>query len=146
MTFTIRPYRSFLPLVYCSGVWTLITLLWLSAEPVYAEWVEIVQSASGTTIYLDTEYFRRKDDTVKVWQLHDYNEVRGTGTDLYLSLKVQKEYDCSEGRTRALAMSAFSKNMGRGDVVFTKKYTEKWEAIEPDSVGQTLLKLACAKK
>lgn len=38
MRFAIRPYCR-LPLIYCLGFWALITLLVLSSEPAYAEWV-----------------------------------------------------------------------------------------------------------
>jgi hypothetical protein len=52
MPLTIRAYRRFLPLVYCSGIWSLITLLWLSVGPVHAEWVDVGGKVeAGLTVY-----------------------------------------------------------------------------------------------
>jgi lysophospholipase L1-like esterase len=51
MPFSLRPYRPFplqyaapfltLPLAYFSGLWSLITLLFLGGVPAYAEWVSV---------------------------------------------------------------------------------------------------------
>ena len=49
---------------------------------------------------------------------------------------------------RVLYFSYRSGNLGEGDPVYSKSYTEdlRWDPIEPDSRGEYLLKLACGKK
>ena len=36
MLFTARLYRPFLPVVYCSSIWSLITIVPLCVDPLYA--------------------------------------------------------------------------------------------------------------
>ena len=62
------------------------------------------------------------------------------------SIKRQKEYDCAAERTRTLAETHFSGNMGNGKMVSTNSDEGKWIPIAPGSVGQFLWVFACGKK
>ena len=161
MPFTIRPYRRvpvpcsltsnagpflMLPLAYLLGFWLLITLLALSSEPVYAEW-ELVSGddAAGLTVYVDRDTIRRKGNLVKMWQLYDYKTVQTVAGDSLLSIQRHNEYDCTEERTRMLAYTWFSSNMGRGRVVYKTADEQQWEPVVPRSIDRTLWKVACSK-
>jgi hypothetical protein len=39
-----------------------------------------------------------------------------------------------------------SGNMGKGTVVWSSSGPSKWEAVEPGSIGQVLMKIACQKE
>ncbi len=123
----------------------LVTLLLLSSGPAYAEWVELSQGG-GATIYFDPDTIRRKGDLVKMWSFNDYKTVQILAGVSVLSLKIQREYDCTEVRERMLAMTAFSGNMGSDKVVGPSITEQKWVPVEPGSIGHTLWKAACAKK
>lgn len=162
MPFLIRPFRHFpvqcsvtynagpllkLPLAYFSGFQLLITLLALSSAPAYGEWVALGTTDDGITTYADPGTIRRKGDLVKMSALYDFKTIRTVEGKSYLSYKVQREYDCAEERIRYLAFTFFSGNMGSGKVVpTTSDEQQKSEPVQPDSIGLTLFKAACAKQ
>ena len=148
MSFHLRPFLK-LPLASCLGLWFLITFLVLSSRPAYAEWVDVssAESYGGFTMYADPDTIRRKGELVKMWHLHDYKTVQTEAGKSFLSLKSQSEFDCAEERVRLLAVTEFSGNMGKGNVVWSRYFAEgEWRPVEPESTGQTFWKLACGKQ
>ena len=162
MPFTIRPYRRFpvpcsvtnqagpflkLPLAYFLCFWFLITLLVLSSGPVYAGWVLTSgDDEEGMTVYVDPDTIQRKGNLVKMWQLYDYKTVQAVAGDSFLSIQRQNEYDCTEERTRMLAFTWFSSNMGKGRVVYRAAEEQQWEPVVPRSINRALWKVACNKQ
>jgi len=146
MPLTVRPFDRSLLLVYCSAVWSLITLLLLSVGPVYGEWVSLGEDQEGMTTYIDPATIRRKGNLVKMWILFDFRTTQTVLGTSYLSDKALDEYDCAEERRRTLAFTNFSGNMGSGRVVHRDTDEEKWEPVDPESIGLILWKLACGKK
>jgi hypothetical protein len=161
MRFTIRPYRSVLvpysvsslsgaflaqPQAYLLSFCFLFTLL-LNPGPVQAEW-ELVSGddSAKLTVYVDRETIRRQGNLVKMWQLYDYKTVQTVAGDSLLSIQRHNEYNCTEPRTRMLAYTWFSSNMGRGRVVYKTTVEQKWERIIPRSIDQALWKVACNKQ
>jgi hypothetical protein len=125
----------------------LITLLVLSSGPAYAEWVAVGGNDQiGMTTYLNPDTIRRKGDLVKVWQLNDFKTVQTVDGNSFLSTKKQREFSCAEERTRVLAATQFSGNMGNGTVVSVNSNEQKWGPVVPESIGQTLWEFACGKK
>lgn len=55
--------------------------------------------------------------------------------------------DCKEEKSRTLAFSWFSGQMGNGKVVYSDgNVRAEWEPIEPGSFGELQWKVACGKK
>jgi hypothetical protein len=106
---------------------------------VYAEWVSVVViDHDDKTIFVDM---------IMWWELHDFKTAQTVGGSPYFSQKVQREFDCTTELVRVLVFTEFSGNMGSGNMVyFSSPNTGKWQPIEPDSLGQTLWKVACNKK
>ena len=164
MPFTIRSYRRFpvpysvtcnagpclkLLLAYSWGFWLLITLLVLSSGSVHAEWVAVEKNnelAGIMTVYVDPDTIRRKGNLVTMWQLYDFKAIQTVAGDSLLSIKRYNEYDCTEERTRMLAYTWFSGNMGSGKVVYSTPNEQQWEPVIPRSINRTLWKVACSKK
>jgi surface-adhesin protein E len=165
MPFSIRPSRRFPvhcsvtyhgdpllapPLAYCSGIWSLITLLWLSVGPVYAEWVDVggkvEEGLTVYTVYVDPDTIRRKGPVVKLWALFDYTTIQTIVGGPWLSSKTQREYDCVEKRVRLLGFTTFSGNMGSGEAVYSNPDESKWEPVVPDSLDRNLWEVACSKQ
>jgi hypothetical protein len=145
MPSSIRPLCR-LPLTYWLGFWSLIILLLLSSVPAHAEWVAI-GTTDNATVYADPDTIRRKGNLVAMWQLYDYKTVQTVAGNSHLSSKLQAQYDCLEERDRRLASTWFSGNMGNGNVVFFNNSDEgKWSPVAPQTVGNVLWKVACAKK
>lgn len=145
MSFLIRLSRR-LPLTYLLSLCSLITLMALCSGPAYAEWVLVTGDESGTTVYVDPSTIRRKESLVNLWTLYDSKTVETVPGGSFLSIKRQKEYDCAEERSRTLAETLFSGNMGKGKVVLIETDERKWQPVEPGSIGQILWKHVCGKK
>ena len=145
MPFLIRPFRP-LPLNSCVGLWFLITLLVLSSGPAYAEWVRALNHQTDPTLYVDSNTIRRNGTVVRWWELLDYKTVQTVAGISFLSMKVQREYDCVGEQIRVLAMADFSGNMAEGKVVFSDFTQSNWVPVQPESMGQTLWKAACGKE
>ena len=101
---------------------------------------------AGLTVYVDPATIRRKGNLVRMWQLHDYKTVQTVAGDSLLSIKRYNEYDCAGERTRMLAYTWFSGNMGSGKVVYSTPDEPEWEPVTPRSINRTLWKVACSKK
>ncbi|TMQ25021.1 MAG: hypothetical protein E6K65_17175 [Nitrospirae bacterium] len=101
---------------------------------------------AGLTVYVDPDTIRRKGNLVTMWQLYDYKAIQTVAGDSLLSIKRYNEYDCTEERTRMLAYTWFSGNMGSGKVVYSTPDEQQWEPVIPRSINRTLWKVACSKK
>jgi hypothetical protein len=161
MPFSIRPHRripvhcavmlkaspSFkLPLACFLGFWSMITLLVLNSDPVYAEWVAVGSNDEpGMTVYLDPDTIRREGDLVTVWELLDYKTAQTQKGLSHLSIKVQFKYDCANERHRLLAFSQYAGNMGRGKVMLSNSDEVKWAPVAPDTLNHSLWTVACSK-
>ena len=138
--------RPFLPLACVLGFWSLLILLVLSSGPAYAEWIKIVDNdQTGITVYADPMTVRRNGNLVKGWLLYDFKTIQTKTYAAFLSFTALSEIDCTEERTRQLALTNFSRNMGTGEVVYTGADEGKWYPVQPESVDRTLWKLACGK-
>ena len=104
-TYHASTFRT-LPLVYCSGCWSLIALLVLSSVPAYAEWVAVEKDyllPGLQTVYVDPDTIRREGNLVTIWQLIDYKLMQGNagmgplgfGPHRFLSTKTHKQFDCA---------------------------------------------------
>lgn len=129
----------------------LITLLFLSNVPVYAEWgtVEKDYLLPGLqTVYIDSDTIRREGNLVTLWQLIDFKWMQGNprGTPRFLSTKTHKQFNCAEKRLRLFAFTEFSRPMGTG--IPDDGYVDKsnWIPVEPESINQALWEVACGKE
>jgi surface-adhesin protein E len=148
-----RPTGSFrtLPLAYLSGFWSLITLLFLSSVPAYAEWMLVEKDyllPGLQTVYVNPDTIRREGNLVTMWQLIDFNWMKGNGrgAQRFFSTKTHKQFDCEEKRLRLLAFTEFSQHMGTG--ISDDGYVDKdhWLLVEPESINQALWEMACGKE
>jgi len=162
MSLSIRPYHRLpvqgsvpdnagpflrLPLPYMFCFWLQIALLVLSSGPVYAKWMLVSsENKIGLTVYVDPDTIHREGNLVKMWSLIDYKTIEIIAGDSLLSIRRQNEYDCTEERTRMLASTWLSGNMGSGRVVHSDSDEDEWKPVAPRSAAQGLLKVACGKE
>ena len=125
----------------------LITLLVLSVGPVYAEWVEVGGKVEeGLTVYVELDTLSRSGDVVKMWELWDFKTSRTETKPPHMSVKSQREFDCTKKRGQLLALTAFSGNMGSGEVVYSHSdFKDQEIPVEPGSVAESVWKLVCNK-
>ena len=110
-----------------------------------AGWVQISDTDRFIT-FADPASISQSGDTVKMWDLLDYRQVREVEGLRYLSQKSESEYDCKNARTRPLGMFLHLGMMGSGATVFNSTTPDPWQRVEPGSVNDALLKYACARR
>ncbi len=121
-------------------------MLLMTATVAMAEWTGVGENDDSIQ-YVDRATIRRNGNLVKMWDLRDFKTVQTDSGDSFLSSKAQNEYDCKEERSRILAFSWFSGQMGNGNVVYSNSETSmKWSPIGPGSIGEIKWKVACGKK
>ena len=123
-------------------------MLLVTAGAASAEWTR-VSDMDEFIQYVDKATIRRNGNLVKMWDLTDYKIVRNSDFAIgnsYLSGKMQREYDCKEEKERLLALTWFSGQMGGGKVVYSETNVTRWIPIQPESIGETVWKIACGKK
>ncbi len=149
VTFDAGPFLT-LPLASFSGLWSLITLLFLSMAPAYAEWVAVEEDyllPGLQTVYVDPDTIRRERNLVTLWQLIDFKTMQGNRSPTrFLSTKTHKEFDCAGKRVRLLEFTEFSRRMGTGKAANGYVDKNNWVPVEPDSINQTLWEVACGKE
>jgi len=126
---------------------TLLLLLMVSTS-VFAEWTRVAGTPDGDiTAYADSETIKRKGSKVKMWSMNDYKTVHSLDNGGYLSGASYDEYDCEGGTRRMLDLYLYSGNMRSGDIVYShKNIKEEAESIIPQSILESLFKIACGKK
>lgn len=120
----------------------LTMLLAVVSSSAAAEWVEVADDEERS-VYIDPATFRwdKSKNKVKLWILEDLKTVKSE----IASMKSHYEFDCKEEQLRIIFGIAHSKNMGRGDVLFSGADPFNWGPVVPGSKGAILWKIACKK-
>ena len=128
----------------------LVLLLLMVSTSVFAEWTRVGSSDDGMTSYADSETIKRKGSKVKMWRLFDFKTIQkglGGESERHLSSVSRDEYDCEGETERQLDIHWYSSNMGQGEIVWSlTNIKNEAESILPESIGETLFKIACCKK
>jgi hypothetical protein len=128
--------------------WTLnalavIVLSAISASALAEVWVQ-TSMTDDYIAYGDPSSIRRQGDFVKMWSMFDYRIPQpGVSGKTYLSTRRQFEYDCTGGRTRALAVSAHAAREGKGAALASVSVKYEWRPVVAESADDYLLKFAC---
>jgi hypothetical protein len=123
----------------------LAALLALSCGHAMAEWTSL-GDAGNAELFVDKATIVRSGDKVTLWSIYALKAPAAAGSASYVSLKRQDEFDCKESRMRPLQIAAYPKPMAEGTPVATEKSSASWSAPAPQSIGEKLLKVACAKE
>lgn len=119
----------------------ILTLLTANA---CAEWQSIGENAAQTA-YVDAANIQHGKHN-KMWGLFDLKAPRTLGDMNYLSMKIQREYACHNKKSRIIAKSAHSDNMGAGEIIYRNNTPDKWAVVQPDSAEAALWDIACEAK
>ena len=114
------------------------------SSSVSAEWDYIARAADhSSATYVEGTSIRKLGDKVKLWEMLDYEEGRDLGSKQVLSLKSLKEHDCKEKIYRGLSIIFYSKNMGKGAIVYSNNDTRPWKKVIAGSTNEASFKYAC---
>lgn len=126
----------------------MVLLLLLVSSNVFAEWTKVDVSENDILFaYVDYATIKRKGNKVTMLKIYDFKTEENVGNDRYLSVVNRDEYDCEEKTSRITDFVAYSRNMGKGDVVYSEKnLNDKADSVSPGSMRESLLIVACGKK
>ena len=121
----------------------LVVLLAVAGNSLAAEWVKIGEDERVIT-YANSEAAREAGNEVKLWWLSDFKTAQTNNGDVYLSSRRQYEFDCKKGEYRPLFFARHSGKMAEGNTVYSSSAMGEWKRVPPNTLGETLLKFACA--
>ena len=125
----------------------LILLLAVASSDALAAWVEVSRYKSTTT-HVNPATMHKAGDIVEMWNLFDFKTARNdyfSPSEPLFSQRVRAEYDCKTERTRILAITGHSGNMGTGDAVYSVFDIGEWEPVPAETIVRTLWNTACGK-
>ena len=96
-------------------------------------------------IYFNIKLISRFRNSAKISILIDgkkENISKETGS-VFHSQIVQHEYECQLKKSRVLAITRYKSHMAEGDAEKSKDGEGSWEQIEPSSMDEYFMKLAC---
>ena len=126
--------------VMSKPVWAV--LLTVVSSSAVADWSVFGQNNEFTG-YVDSASIRRANNLVRVSSLIDYKAVKNDAGKIFVSVKAQHEFDCTEGRVRKLFISEHSGNMGKGEIVNFSYKVGNFEPVQPSSILEALWIAAC---
>lgn len=119
----------------------LFALLALSlSAPTAAGWVKVGENDLGA-FFIDPGTIRRQGNFRKVWALTDMKKLVVEGARSY---RVQWEYDCMEERSRVLYLSAYSRKLATGKMLFSTAGPQTWEPTPPDTPDAIIREIVCS--
>lgn len=126
----------------------LALLLTMISNSAVAEWTVVdFYWESNRVLLVDYDTIRKKGNLAKMWLMLDLLKKEDLNGKEFLSVIIQKEYDCEEEQERALYGSFHSKSSGAGQNVFTRDSpTSNWTPIVPGTANELLWKIACGKQ
>jgi hypothetical protein len=117
-----------------------LTLTSLSS---YGEWKKILQN-EYIGVYVDSEKIVKNKTQSKIWSLMDFtNPEKNVAGNGYSSTVTLWLYDCKGSTHRFLSATQYDKNMGGGKVINQVPEAKDWEYVVPNTVGETIGKIAC---
>jgi hypothetical protein len=118
----------------------LCSLFALVAAPAWAEWEKVDENTEGH-VYIDRASIKKDGNFRKVWELIEPKQQGPKGAR---SMRVLKEYNCKEDRSRVLSFAAFSDPMLRGKMLESGDPVDFGIYIAPHTTGAAMLKIVCA--
>lgn len=95
--------------------------------------------------YIDYAAIRKTENIATAPELIDLKSEQKILGSRLMSAQTRNEYDCIKRKWRLAASTFYSRNMGKGHVVYLDKFGNKWQPVEPDSFTEVLWAIACGK-
>ncbi len=105
-----------------------------------AEWLKLAENKRGNSFYIETDSVQLDSDKRIVLELIDYKKPDRDGDR---SVRVQREYDCTEKKYRVQTANYHKGAMGSGDVSVSTTGTLGWTDVDPQSPGGAILSHLC---
>ena len=114
----------------------------------WAEW-KYMDRTDSFILFYDKSTIRRNGSFVQMWLSKDYFDVQTDVRVPFKSTKELRKYNCIEETQALVSLTHFSESENSGRVTFSitvKDHELDWTYVSPNSVGETMWKIACGKK
>jgi len=107
----------------------------------FADWtLTAVGGDDKISVYADLSTKKYVGGYIRIWSLTNTTK----SGEKFRSFKSFEEYDCTQDRKRIIQITAYSGQMGTGNVLGTEK-NGGWDFVTPGSVDAVHLKKICSK-
>lgn len=120
----------------------LATALLSTTQWAQAELVKVFENIRGTEVYIDTATMAGGGRYRKVWELQTFREPSPQGM---LSMKIHKEYDCTDESARMLSYVVFKGKMGTGEKMGTVDTPGEWQSVSKNPGAKGGFRMVCGK-
>ena len=114
-----------------------LSLGFVSAQ---ADWQKMAENKRGNSFYIEPDSVQLNSDKRVVLELIDYKKPDRDGDR---SVRVQREYDCTEKKYRVQTANYHKGPMGTGQVSVSSIGTLGWTDVDPQSPGGAILTHLC---
>jgi hypothetical protein len=143
----LLPRLSRFSTVYEMMIKKLLLILCLLSMPAHAEWKEAAESDTSR-FYVDYSRIKNEGRYKSMWYLNDYKSPNTDSSGKqYKSAILKRLIDCQGSRSQNVALNRYSEQMGGGENIYSDNrpmLEAQWEYAVPNSVGDSLIKIACA--
>ena len=124
------------------SLWLRLGLMGLSLGFVsaQADWQKMAENKRGNSFYIEPDSVQLNSDKRVVLELIDYKKPDRDGDR---SVRVQREYDCTEKKYRVQTANYHKGPMGTGEVSVSSIGTLGWTDVDPQSPGGAILTHLC---
>jgi len=119
-------------------------VLMLISTPTLAEWT-MIQTGDNENVYVDFDTLQKIGDLVTVSTLNDYSFAQQKKE---LSTQFTELHDCKHKKFKALAISYYSENMAKGNVIGVFSFNGpdiSWSDVVNYSVGELKANIICSR-
>ena len=113
----------------------------------HAEW-KYDESSDTYDSYIDYSRIKTEGLYKSMWYLRDHKTTQTNVSGKQYKSSVNKAvYDCQRSRYQTVSFYDYSEQMGNGAVVFSGNFKileSHWQYYPPSSIGDSLIKVACA--
>lgn len=112
------------------------------------QWTKLYVAADRSVeVAIDLAGLRLRGNVVLAWLRFSYRtDQRDSGNHLYRSMVQRWAYECEPGRQALVQFAEFSGEAGSARTAVASGFrgAYHWSYPEPDTVGEAVMKLACA--
>ena len=108
-----------------------------------ANW-DLVSFNDETDNFIDTDSIKNSGGYIYYWRLADYKVLREySDSRVYKSTMIYYKGDCNVFRELPLSGYIYSEYMGKGEILHSLDFEEKWQYPPPDSISEIALEVVC---
>ncbi len=105
----------------------------------------MIQTYDHGNMYIDFDTIKKYGDLVTVSTLNDYYDLQQKNE---LSSQWTELHDCKNKKFKALSISYYSENMGKGNIIETFNLNESevnWSEVVMYSIGELKTNIICSR-